>query len=65
MGRKEGLLRAISGFCLFRRGAFGDGFGFGLFGCAAIVCLFAYGVGLVACARLFALCFYGVGLSLN
>ncbi|WP_323046418.1 hypothetical protein, partial [Paraburkholderia sp.] len=40
------------------------GFGFGLFGCAAIVCLFAYGVGLVACARLFALCFYGVGLSL-
>jgi hypothetical protein len=54
MGRKEGLLRAISGFCLFRRGAFGDGFGFGfgLFGCAAIVCLFAYGVGLVACGAL-------------
>jgi hypothetical protein len=55
MGRKEGLLRAISGFCPFRAGdlpsaglwgwgAFGDGVGVGLFGCAALVSG-AYGVG--------------------
>jgi hypothetical protein len=36
MGRKEGLLRAISGFCPFGRGA-PDGAAFGVFACAALI----------------------------
>jgi hypothetical protein len=39
------------------------GFGFGLFGCAALVCLFAYGVGILL-NWLFGICLIDFGLSL-
>jgi hypothetical protein len=51
-GSKRRVIEGYLWFLPIQAGAFGDGFRFGLFGCAAIVCLLAYGVGLVACGAL-------------
>jgi hypothetical protein len=75
MGRKEGLLRAISGFCLsggWRLSAWVLGFlssvGVGVGCLRRAFFLYACGVGLslicFACVVLFCLCACGVGLSL-